>query len=207
MLGNRNPAPPPPCLERRYASSQKGGTLIAESATDLATHQKLLSDPDGYRPAWCAGCGNTVLHAHDFRERTVTGKQGGPPVIIRRYECTKCAAIWRIVPRFIARCLWYDWPTVEGCCLDSPKPALAKVPERTQRRWTARLRMTALRLLQLLSTSGEVALEALASTLSLDSSRERLVVFYAQATGTASGLRLAGVAALVHRLGPGVRLM
>jgi len=67
--------------------------------------------------------------------------------------------------------------------------------------------MTALTLLQLLATSAEQVLETLASALGLDSSRERLVVAYAQATGTSFGLRLAGVAALVHRLGPGVRLM
>lgn len=207
MIRSRIPAPPPPCLERRYRSSQKGGTLMAESVTDLAMHQRLLSDPDGYRPAWCPGCGNTVLHAHDFRERTVTGKRGGPPVTIRRYGCMECDAVWRILPCFIARCLWYEWPTVEGCCPDPPKPAPAKVPERTVRRWSARLRMTARTLLQLLATSGEAVLEVLAAALGLDSSRQRLVVAYAAATGTAFGLRLAGLAALVHRLAPGVRLM
>ena len=97
MIRNRIPAPGPPCLEKRYPSSQRGGTLIAEDVTDLGMHEKLLPDPDGYRPDWCLKCGNGVLHAHDFRERTVSGRQGGPPITIRRYECAGCEAIWRVL--------------------------------------------------------------------------------------------------------------
>lgn len=207
MIRNRIPAPSVTCLEKRYASSQRGGTLIAEQVTELGMHEKLLPDPDGYRPRWCLKCGNGVLHAHDFRERTVNGRQGGPPITIRRYECARCNAIWRVLPCFVARCLWYVWPRVEDGCLDSAEPSACTVPQRTVRRWSARLQTTARMLLQLLATSGQALLEAIAARLCLDASREQLVEGYAQATGTVSGQRLAGIAALTHRLGPGVRLM
>ena len=108
MIRDRIPAPTPPCLEKPYPSSQKGGTLVFESVTNLEMHRELLSDPDGYRPACCPKCGNTVLHAHDFKERSVTGKKRGAPVTLRRYECRQCEAVWRILPCFIARFLWYQ---------------------------------------------------------------------------------------------------
>jgi len=64
---------PPPegeaCLVRLRPSSQKGGTIVAEDVTELATHEVRLSDPDGYRPAFCPGCRGTTLHIHDYREK------------------------------------------------------------------------------------------------------------------------------------------
>ena len=45
---------PPPqyefCLVRLRSSTQKGGTLIVEAVTDYASHERLICDPDGYRP-------------------------------------------------------------------------------------------------------------------------------------------------------------
>ena len=66
MSQDRLPHPQAPrYLERRYGSSQKGGTLIAEDVRDLETHERRLCDPDGYRPRRCPRCGHDVLHVHD----------------------------------------------------------------------------------------------------------------------------------------------
>ena len=49
---SQNRLPPPEsqaCLFQLRPSTQKGGTLIAEEVTDWATHERRLSDPDGYR--------------------------------------------------------------------------------------------------------------------------------------------------------------
>jgi hypothetical protein len=57
---------PPPeqeaCLVRLRPSSQKGGTIVAEDVTDLATHDRRLCEPDGYRPRFCPSCGEKTLH-------------------------------------------------------------------------------------------------------------------------------------------------
>jgi hypothetical protein len=105
-------------------SSAKGGTLIAEHVHDVATHERLLLDLDGYRPDLCLRCGGDVLHAHDYAERR---PRGAPDVAaeirIRRYICANkdCQATWRILPAFLARHLWHVWPTVERVAL----PAVA----------------------------------------------------------------------------------
>ena len=54
------PVPAAPAyLTSTYASKpgQKGGTLIAEDVTDIATHRQRLSTPDGYRSESCIHCG------------------------------------------------------------------------------------------------------------------------------------------------------
>jgi len=60
------PPPPEACLEKAYPSSQKGGTLIAAGVIDLETHERLLCDPDQYRPAMCLNC-RKVIFAHRIR--------------------------------------------------------------------------------------------------------------------------------------------
>ena len=50
---------PEGCLDRGYASSQKGGTLIAEDVHDLATHELRLDTPDTYRPSGWSKAGPT----------------------------------------------------------------------------------------------------------------------------------------------------
>jgi hypothetical protein len=79
MTKDRSPSSAPQaCLDRAYASSQKGGTLIAEDVLDLETHERRLEDPGGYRPEGCRRCRSRV-HVHDLRPRQCirSGNPGG----------------------------------------------------------------------------------------------------------------------------------
>jgi len=83
-LVSQDRLPPPEgeaCLVRLRPSSQKGGTIVAEDVTELATHEVRLSDPDGYRPAFCPGCRGTTLHIHDYRERVLLADPVRPVTI------------------------------------------------------------------------------------------------------------------------------
>jgi hypothetical protein len=180
---------------------------------DRATHDQLLSDPDAYRPAFCPSCDHVVLHVHDYRERKLFAEPADPEqpaaaVRIIRYECAACGATWRTLPAFLARHLWRSWAVVEAVTVGAPPPAdQPEVPDRTQRRWSARLRSAAALLVQILATSAETLLARIASTVGLLGTREELVRAHAAKTGAPRGGRLAALAALIHRLMPGVRLM
>jgi hypothetical protein len=216
MSHNRLPPPDPAgCLLHCYPSSQKGGTLIAEDVTDREAHEKRLCDPDGYRPARCPCCGHPVLHVHDYRSRILLAEPGDPEagksvarIVIHQCAAESCGATWRILPLFIARLLRRSWPVVEAETIGPPRKADAPpVPKRTARRWRARLRSRARQLVQVLATSGGAMLTNLAQQLGLDATRGDLVLAYATACDVRAGQRLAGPAALVHRLCPWVRLM
>jgi hypothetical protein len=197
------------------ASRSKGGTLIAEHVHDVATHDHLLKEPDGYRPDLCPRCGGGVLHAHDYIVRRPRGApEVAAEVRVRRYICAnpKCEATWRILPAFLARHLWRIWPTVESAALRvAPReaPAMAVVPKRTAQRWRERLAVIARQLVVLLAVSGGALLEAIAKQVGLMATRADLVGAYARmaAIPLAAGRRLADLAAVVHRLEPGLRLM
>lgn len=217
------------------ASRAKGGTLIAEHVHDVATHERLLLDLNGYRPDLCLHCGGDVLHVHDYAERK---PRGAPDVAaeirIRRYICAnkECQATWRILPAFLARHLWRVWPTVERVALPATLPAvvvpatpstvavsatlpavaatpLAPIPKRTAQRWRERLASTAKQLVVLLAVSGGTLLEAIAKQAGLWATRAELVDVYARMTKTrlAPGRRLADLAAIVHRFERSLRLM
>jgi len=209
---------PPPrqeaCLVRLRSSSQKGGTIIAEDVTDLATHDRRLCDPDGYRPAFCPTCGEKTLHVHDYRERVLRAEPGHPVARVVRHECLGCDAIWQILPAFIARHLWRTWSVVEHTLRGvAPPPAPVdqrhwpRVPERTRRRWCARWLRPAQFLGQILAACGEVAWAALAGALAPERTCADLVAAYAGTGATPAGQLFAAVAALVYRLQPKVRLM
>ena len=200
---------PPPqeaaCLSRPYPSSQKGGTLIAETVVDLRMHQRLLPEPDGYRPEHCPGCGHGVLHVHDYRGR-VCQLPEVTAVTVVRYRCDGCKARWQVLPAFIPRHLHYHWPVVEATCEEpggevaQTKPPMARTPSSdTVARWAARLLSCGRLLGQLLATSAEPMLVAIGQKLGLGPTRRDVV----------DGLTrpFAAVAALAHRLVPGVRLM
>jgi hypothetical protein len=209
---------PPPeqeaCLVRLRPSSQKGGTIVVEDVTDLATHERRLCDPDGYRPKFCPRCRETTLHVHDYRERVLRAERGRPVASIVRHECVGCEAIWQILPAFIARHLWRTWRVVERT-LTGATPTAAEdharrwpaVPERTQRRWRARWLRPARFVAQVLATCGEAVWTALATGLAQAAKCAELVAAYAGATVTAAGHLLAAVAALIYRLQPKVRLV
>jgi hypothetical protein len=208
------PPEPESCLITSRVSRFKGGTLIAEDVGDLATHSRRICDPDGYRPDSCPRCHGEVLHVHCYPERHPRGEMGMPPVIrIVQYVCAHdgCRATWRILPLFLARHLWRVWRTVERAVApqqDMPTPAQhLPIPERTRSRWRDRLRASARVLVALLAVSGAGALEALAMQVGLDGTRAELVDASIPVIGAAGGARLASLAALVHRLERGLRLV
>jgi hypothetical protein len=216
-LVSQDRLPPPEreaCLVRLRPSSQKGGTIVAADVTDLATHERRLCDPDGYRPKFCPRCRETTLHVHDYRSRNLRAEPGEPVARIVRHECIGCAAIWQILPAFIARHLWRTWRVVEHTVREAtPLPAETEtrrwppIPERTRRRWCARWLRPARYLAQVLVSCGEAAWARLASVLAPEATCADLVAAWAREELAAAGHLLAAVAALVYRLQPKVRLM
>jgi hypothetical protein len=226
-------------------SRTKGGTLIADHVHDAATHERVLADPDGYRPVRCLHCDGDILHVHDYVGRRPRGAPDvATEICIRRYICANkdCQATWRILPAFLARHLWRVWPTVERVALPATPPAVvpatplavpvatsatplavatsatppavlatppAPIPKRTAQRWRARLASQAKQLVVLLAVSGGSLLETIAKKAGLWATRAELVDVHARTTESllAPGRRLADLAALVHRLEPGLRLM
>ncbi len=193
------PPPPPLCLERRYPSSQKGGTLIAGGVLDVSSHAHLMLNPDNYRPAQCRNCRCCVLHVHDRPWRVTRGELGCAGVNILRFICSRCSATWRIVPEFLARHLWRTWATVCGA-VGVPGASIGRdlVPERTRRRWKGRLDSAAGQLGQVLCSCAEAAVTTAARGAGLLATRLQVV--------NAVGGGLAAVAALVHELAAGVRV-
>jgi hypothetical protein len=212
---SQNRLPPSPyyeaCLIRLRSSTQKGGTIIAEEVTDRATHERCICDPDSYRRGtFCARCGGRRLHVHDYRERVLRAELGKPVITIVRLVCVACEAIWQILPLFVARHLWRTWKVVHRVLMPDPKTSSArqgqpwpKVPARTGRRWRQRWLRPALALAQILATSGP-AWAGLAIGLPVDATCAHLVAAYA---ADQVGEPLAGLAALIYRLQPKVRLM
>lgn len=207
------PPDPESCLVTSRVSRFKGGTLVDEDVRDLDAHVRRVCDPDGYRPASCPRCEHGVLHVHCYPERRPRGDPQMPPVItIVQYVCAnaECGATWRILPIFLARHLWRTWATVERAVKpdDTPAPRDAPpIPEKTKRRWRARLLASARVLVVLFAASGGCHLEALASTAGLDATRAKLVDVHAVIAVVSPGARLSMLAALVHRLERGIRLM
>ena len=200
MSPNELPPPAPACLEKPYRSSQKGGTLIAEDVLAVDQHERRLADPDGYRPAYCRHCGSTVLHAHDFRERHLRGDPWRW-IVIRRYRCPWCQARWQILPALVARWLWRSWRVGEQACgvaMDGSLPEVA-VAKATALRWSGRLASQARSVAQALASSAEPGLAVVAGRVGLNATRRALV--------EAGERGLGGLAALTHRLIPGLRLM
>ena len=196
------------CLVLSYVSrGQKGGTLIAESVVDLAEHEARMRNPGSYRSLECR-CGCQKLHIHGRRERKLLGSavaDGGlGTVTVMVFLCVRCLATWRVLPAFLARCLWRAWVVVEEVVEGTRKPGAPEVPERTQRRWRARLAQTARGLGQALATTGSGALREVAQEVGLDASRRALATGYAERFRASL---LAPLAGLLHRLCPGVRLV
>lgn len=58
----------------------------------------------------------------------------------------------QVLPCFVARNLWRTWPVVEAVCVATPERRLTTtVAPRTVARWWARLWLTVMSLLQVLS--------------------------------------------------------
>ena len=191
------------CLVFSDASrGRKGGTLIAEQVLELSMHEAMMKNPASYRPAECR-CGCTRLHLHDRRERKALGA-GIAVVTVVIFRCADCSATWRVLPAFLARCLWRTWEVVEAALFESERQVVP-VPARTVQRWHARLAQAALAATQALATSGDATLRAVSQRVGLEASRATLVEAYAAAVRTSS--LLAPLAALLQRLSPGIRLV
>jgi hypothetical protein len=93
----------------------------------------------------------------------------------------------------VARWLWRSWTVVELGLV------VGVVPEQTRRRWQARLASQARSVVAALAASAQPALERVAATVGLNATRRALVAHCRQP--------LDAIAALVHRLIPGLRLM
>jgi hypothetical protein len=200
------------CLTRSRVASCKGGTLVDESVMDLATHARRLADPDGYRPARCPRCGMSGLHIHSYPERRPRGEPALPVVPIVQFRCAErdCRATWRVLPGLLARHLWRLWKTVERVVMPEDTPVSVSappIPRQTAQRWRARAASSARVVVVLLAASGSIKWEALARALGLDAHRLTLVEAFAGATHAAPGARLAPLAALVHGLERGIRLL
>jgi hypothetical protein len=209
MTDLRSPSPAAEaCLCRPYPSSQKGGTLIAEDVSDLAAHERRLLDPDGYRPDGCPRCG-AVLHAHDLQARVLHG-EAERSTIVRRCRCAKrglCGAIWKVLPAFLARWLWGSFQRVaRGVMVRGSSSA----PARTCRRWRRRLASSARALIVALGTALDGVLPHVARSVAMDGSRSDLIGSYRRLRAleaTPLWVSQAELAAVVHRLAPGIRLV
>ena len=64
-------------------------------------------------------------------------------VTVMVFLCASCLATWRVLPAFLSRCLWRAWAVVERVAAGRQRADEPRVPERTRRRWLARLGQTA----------------------------------------------------------------
>lgn len=199
----------PLCLVRPYRAnpSQKGGTLIAQHVTTLEGHERLVADPDGYRHDVCenpACLASSCLHCHENRTRVLNGERCIRLIPIRIYRCVCCGAVWRVLPAFVARYLHRDWSTVQTA-VESPETS--KLPPSTLDRWLARLALPARVLTNLLVTVAHADLRTNLDGLWSRSSRAELVAVIVATGLVDASSSLEQIAAWVHRIEPGVRLM
>lgn len=204
---------PPPqaevCLTRSYLSrGVKGGTVIAEDVWDRETHRQKLLDPDDYRAyiGDCRNCGCGKVHALCFRIRLLCPAETGKPieeVEIRLYRCpTKgCSAVYTVLPAFAARHLWRDWQTVEDVGRGK-----REAPRSTRRRWRGRLASSAKQLVQLFKATLQGTVNWL-SSLTEDLTREGFIRAIELSGAISPSNVFAQIAAWIHRIQPGVRLM
>lgn len=206
------PPPPKDILDQSRRSRYRGGTRIAEEVCDLSEHLVRLANADLYRPCECARCGHRTLHVHDRVERHPVGDASLPPavlVLVFRCALATCGATWRILPRFLARHLWYAWRAVEQTMrpTDRSEPATApEISESTRQRWQARLASSGRTLVVLLAMAGG-SLGELAVEVSLSCTRGELLDAFVEHVRPSPGMQLSALAAVVHRLERGVRLM
>jgi len=201
------PPLPPVCLTRTYLSrGVKGGTVIAEDVLDPEIHRRRLLDPDAYRQqvSPCRRCGGAILHAHCFRQRQLrpARSESEPTVVvaIRLYRCASrsCGAVFTVLPAFVARHLWRAWETVTAVTRRG-LPA----PKTTKRRWLARLSSDARQLVETFTSAAEQRVRDVLSKAHAPTRHD----FLDALEPVVGRPLLALVAAWIHRLSAGLRLM
>ena len=134
-------------------------------------------------------------------------------VVVLQFRCALdgCGATWRILPAFLARHLWHAWKVVEQVVRPVPTtPAVtarSSLAARTRGRWLARWSSAARVLVAVLAVSAGVVLEKIAQRVGLQGTRGELVCVYVAMTAPPASEHLSSLAALVHRLERGIRLM
>lgn len=160
------------------------------------------------------------MHVHDYRPRVLAGDPAGSTEIAR-FRCAdrSCGTVVQVLPAWLARHLWRAWSTVEGAVMreeeeDEEEDAVTKkpssdVPARTRRRWRARLSTAAFLLIAAIAAVADTmpALAHVVRAVGHDGTRRDAVVAFEAATKPPIGRWLASLAAVVHRVAPGVRLM
>jgi hypothetical protein len=162
------------------------------------------------------------MHIHDLRPRLLVG-HAAQSTQVARFRCSNreaCGAVVQVNPAFLPRCLWRSWETVEAAMEPAaprseaseaaPAPAPV-VPERTRRRWRARLSASAAVVIAALAPARSTAswVGRVIETVGLGGCRAEVVsVYRTHATPLPSpGLAYAALAAVLHRVAPGLRLM
>ena len=176
--------------------------MIAAHIIDLDGQRRALANPDLVRLDSCPTCGDGRMHVHSRPERKLRGHSEAASVKVLVFRCSRseCGAIWRVLPRFLARHLWRAWKTVEEALTDTPVKR-SPVPARTRQRWRNRLREYAAVLVSVLGDSGQRPLVERATDLGSGALRHEVIE-------TFGGLaQLPVLAELVHRLVRGVRVM
>lgn len=204
-------APPTPdaCLVHSRRKRYHGGTVIAVDVHEFAEHERRLRRPGGYRPPTCLRCGAQHLHVHDYLERILPGHSRVPRIDIVRYICAdaNCRATWRVLPAFVARHLWRHWETVARTIAGGPpRSGDVPVPDRTRRRWNARLRSAARQIVNILAQHDADDIGLFLTVAQLDWTRRQVVdrLWVGRVIGPHGP---ADIAAALHVLEPGVRLM
>ena len=161
------------------------------------------------------------MHVHDYRPRVLAGDPAGSTEI-SRFRCAdrSCGTVVQVLPAWVARHLWRAWSTVEAAVMREEEdekeedavtnePSSSDVPARTRRRWRARLSTAAFLLIAAISAVADTmpALAHVVGAVGHDGTRRDAVVAFGAATKPPSGRWLASLAAVVHRVAPGVRLM
>lgn len=141
------------------SSKKRGGTLIARDILTLEQHEAAVCNPELEHPdGGCPHCAGR-LHVHDRRSRCINGLRGERTEILI-FACLTCEVVWRVLPAFIPPRRWWAWePIVEAL---EGETNTHRVPDRTRRRWMARLLETCVGLLMVLAQMASLALRELA---------------------------------------------
>jgi hypothetical protein len=153
------------------------------------------------------------MHVHGTRARLLLGDEA-TSTEIARFRCADrdgCGAVVQVLPAFIARHLWRSWRTVEAVLDPDARDTESVIAERTLRRWSARLASSAAFLIMAIATAiaGGSGLIAHLIDVGMGASRAEVAAAYSKraAPRPERGGGLMGLASLVHRIAPGVRLM